>query len=92
MLRSGDSDLEYVDIMQTGLGHMLDNHAPDYLTLDQALEYAFKTSCHDGEPQSFYEAMQCPAQECDLWYKAALDKVQSLCENGKYSSHLGAKQ
>jgi hypothetical protein len=66
MLRDGDSDLEYANIMQTGLGHMLDNHTPDYFTLDQVLEYAFKTSCHDGEPQSFYEAMQCPAQEHNL--------------------------
>jgi hypothetical protein len=84
MLKDGDSDLEYADIMRAGLGRMLDDCTQDHLTLDQALDYAFKTSCHDGEPQSFHEAMQRPAQEHDLWYKAALDEIQSLCKDGTF--------
>jgi hypothetical protein len=75
MLKDGDSNLEYADIMQTSLGHMLDVCTQDHLTPDQALYYVFKTSCHDREPQSFHEAMQFPAQEHDLWYKAALDEI-----------------
>jgi hypothetical protein len=64
----------------------------DYLTIDQAMEYAlssvdsaaFKTSSHDGEPQTYREAMQRPTGEKEEWHKAALYEIQKLIENGTF--------
>jgi hypothetical protein len=47
----------------------------DFLTMDQAwefalqsVEHAFKTASHDGEPSSYHEAMQRTAEERNLWH------------------------
>ena len=92
LLKDGDGndsdELEYADTITAGLAHLLDDEMSDYLTFDQALMYAgadaFKTSTHDGEPGSFHEAMERPSPERDHWYKAALDEIQSLLENGTF--------
>ena len=86
-----DSDLEYADAFETGFHFLPHGQESAYLTLDQAAEYAFdtaehafKTAAHNNEPNTFHEAMKCPKQERDHWYKAALDEIQSLIENGTF--------
>ena len=63
----------------------------EHLSWDQALDFAFssvicalKTSTHDGEPQTYAEAMSRPEEERKNWHKAALDGIQSLVENGTF--------
>lgn len=68
--------------LNAGLQHVL---LDDELSIPQAMELAFKAVSHDGEPQSFAEAMQRPDK--DKWYKAALDEMESLIENGTWD-HL----
>ena len=79
-----DDDLEYADTVQSGLEHILCTEQNDCLTLDEAMEFAFKSVNHSGEPNSFHEAMQCPPGEREKWYKAAADEIQSLIENGTF--------
>jgi hypothetical protein len=80
--------MEYVFATQIDDAAQVD----DYLTLDEALEYAFqtcatanafKTSSHDNEPRTFKEAMQRP-DESAMWYKAAVKEIQALVENGTF--------
>jgi hypothetical protein len=89
--QSDDEELEYADVVQTGMDFVLEGQQFAYLTLDQAAEYAFntseralKTNCHDGEPNSYAEAMTRPEEERKLWHKAALDEIQALIENGTF--------
>jgi len=74
-----------------GLGYLLCDQTTDYLTLDQAVAYAvnsadhaLKTSNHDGEPNSYHEAMQCPPEERAHWHKASQEEIQALIENGTF--------
>jgi hypothetical protein len=75
----------------SGLEYVFCAQRDDYLTFDEAAEYAFgtaefalKASAHEGEPRSFHEAMQRPSKERSCWYKAATDEIQSLIENGTF--------
>ena len=60
------------------------------LHLRDGMEFAFqahqamKASQHDGEPNTFKQAMQSPEPERSQWYKAASDEIQSLVDNGTY--------
>ena len=45
---------------------------------------AMKASQHDGEPNTFKQAMQHPEPERSQWYKAASDEIQSLVDNGTF--------
>ena len=83
-----DGELEYADSVEAGLQYLFSCQEFDYLTLDQAMEYAFtttahafKTTSHDGEPNTYHQAMQRSAEEKAKWHKAALDEIQSLIEN-----------
>ena len=88
---SADSELEYAeDALAAGLGYLFGDQT-DYLTLDQAVAYALtsgdhalKTSNHDGEPNSYHEAMQRPPEERAHWHKAASEEIQALIENGTF--------
>jgi Reverse transcriptase (RNA-dependent DNA polymerase) len=86
-----DDELEYADVVQAGMGFLFEEKEFAYLSWDQALDFAFstseqafKTSCHDGEPNSYAEAMTRPEEERKLWHKAALDELQALIENGTF--------
>jgi len=75
----------------SGLEYVFCAQRDDYLTFDEAAEYAlataefaFKGSTHDGEPRSFHEAMKRPSEESTHWYKAAIDEIQSLIDNGTF--------
>ena len=43
-----------------------------------------KASQHDGEPNTFKQAMQRPEPERSHWYKTASDEIQSLVDNGTF--------
>ena len=75
----------------TGLQYLMHDQAHDFLTMEQALEFALqsvehalKTATHDGEPSTFHEAMQRSPEERKLWHKAAVDEIQSLVDNGTF--------
>ena len=85
------SDQEHADLVMDGLNYLVHDQTHDFLTMDQALEFvfhsaehAFKTAAHDGEPKTFHEAMQRPAEERSLWYKAAMDEIKALMDNGTF--------
>ena len=86
-----EDELEYADAVQAGLTYLVDGQHYAYLTWDEGVDYAFstmesalKTSCHDGEPQSYAEAMALPEEERIKWHKAALDEIQALMDNGTF--------
>jgi hypothetical protein len=86
LLRDSDSELEYADLVKSGVEavYCSQSEQDDYLTLDEALEYALKTATHFGEPNSLREAMQKSPEERASWYKAAVDEIQSLVDNGTF--------
>ena len=78
-----------VALMVDGLNHVYCGETVDYLDYDDALDFAFHSACksqqeHHGEPRTFAEAMQRPAQERLEWQKAAQNEIQSLVENGVF--------
>jgi hypothetical protein len=86
-LEQGESAIEH------GLQYVFTAQCNDYLIFGQAAEVAFsyvctelalKSSSLDNEPCSFYGAMQCPPEERERWYKAAVDKIQTLVDNGTF--------
>ena len=86
-----DHELDHVSVTQAGLDYILAHQHTDYLSWDEALGYAFntsehalKTSNHDGEPETYAEAMSRPEEERKLWHKAALDEIQALIDNGTF--------
>ena len=85
------SEQEHADLVMTGLQYLMHDQTHDFLTMDQAwefalqsVEHAFKTASHDGEPSSYHEAMQRTAEERNLWHKAAVDEIQALVDNGTF--------
>jgi hypothetical protein len=79
------------DAIQAGLEYLINGQMYAFLTMDEAVEYAFdtseiacKTSTHDGEPHTYEEAMRRPEEERKRWHKAALDEIQSLVDNGTF--------
>src|SRR3984957_14950368 len=86
-----DHELDHVSVTQAGLDYILAHQHSDYLSWDEALgyalntsEHALKTSNHDGEPETYAEAMSRPEEERKLWHKAALDEIQALIDNGTF--------
>ena len=79
-----DPELEYADTIHEGLEYVCSAMHYDYLTFDEAAEYALKTSySHEHEPNTLREAMERP-NEGEHWHKAAMDEIQSLIENGTF--------
>jgi transposase InsO family protein len=75
--------------MAAGLDSVYDQY--DYLSFDQLVEElaadhekVFKAAAHSNEPKSFKEAMGRPEPERSQWYKAAVDEIQALVENGTF--------
>jgi hypothetical protein len=92
LLRDNDRGQELAEnVLGSGLEYVFCTQHNDYLTFDEAAEYAFataefalKASVHDGEPRSFHEAMQQAPDQRSHWYKAATDEIQSLIDNGTF--------
>jgi len=83
LLKDDDDQLEYADAVQAGLEYVHSGQHWDYLTFDQAAEYALKTSVsHNDEPRTLSEAMK--RSDGERWYKAALQEIQALIENGTF--------
>ena len=53
-----------------------------YLTLPEALEFAFKAGVHDDSPRSYANAMRRP--DAQKYHEAACDEIQSLLDNGTW--------
>ena len=53
-----------------------------YLTLPEALEYAFKSGSHDDSPRSYAQAMTCT--DAQMYHEATCDEIQSLLDNGTW--------
>ena len=84
LLKDQDSELEYADAIHEGLEYVCSAMHYDYLTFDEAAEYALKTSySHEHEPNTLREAMERP-NEGEHWYRAAMKEIQSLIENGTF--------
>ena len=86
---NSEDELNSAEILHAGLEYLAKEH--EHLSWDQALDFAFssvicalKTSTHDGEPNTYAEAMSRPEEERKKWHKAALDEIQALVENGTF--------
>src|ERR1700754_2397550 len=55
---------------------------PAYLTIPEALDFAFKAGIHDDSPRSYAEAMARP--EAEMYHKSACDEIQTLLDNGTW--------
>ena len=77
-------ELEYADVVQAGWDFLVKGQHYAFLTWDEAMECTFKTVCHDGEPESYDEAMSLPEEERLKWHKAAVDEIQALTDNGTF--------
>ena len=53
-----------------------------YLTLPEALEFAFKAGAHDDSPKSYAAAMKRP--DAQKYHEAACNEIQSLLDNGTW--------
>jgi transposase InsO family protein len=84
LLLNDHADLEHADAIHEGLEYVCSATHYDYLTFDEAAAYALKSSqSHEHEPKTLKEAMQRP-DEAEKWYKAAMEEIQSLIENGTF--------
>src|SRR5271156_4607481 len=86
-----DGHIDQGDCTVEHLQHVYSAQYVDYLTYEQAMDYAFSnmaqafsTSQHDNEPRSFHEAMQRPLDVREKWYKAAEEEIKALVENGTF--------
>ena len=79
--------------MIAGIEHVYSGEHEDFLSYDEALEYAFDSVAqnalkadqeHFGEPRSISEVHKLPKDEQERWLKAAQDEIQSLVENGTF--------
>ena len=82
-----------LDAMIAGIEHVYSGEHEDFLSYDEALEYAFDSVAqnalkadqeHFGEPRSISEVHKLPKDEQERWLKAAQDEIQSLVENGTF--------
>jgi hypothetical protein len=53
-----------------------------YLTLPEALEFAFMAGTHDDSPTSYAESTR--QSDAEKYHKAACDEIQSLLDNGTW--------
>ena len=79
--------------MVAGIEDVYSGQFHDYLSYDEALEFALDSVVehaskasqeHFGEPRSIAEVMQLDSEERTKWLKAATDEIQSLIENGTF--------
>jgi hypothetical protein len=55
------------------------------LCFEEAAEFTLKTSiAHEHEPHTLKEARDHPGDEGEEWYKAAMQEIHSLIENGTF--------
>lgn len=97
---SSDSEDDMIDndpleaaahAFQTGIEYVYDGQYDDYLSYDEALEYAFATAEHafkvsasSSEPRSYSEAMKRPPDERMHWHNAATQEIEALVRNGTF--------
>ena len=79
--------------MIAGIEHVYSGGHEDFLSYDEALEFAFNSVVqhalkadqeHFGEPRSISEVHKLPKEQQERWLKAAQDEIQSLVENGTF--------
>ena len=82
-----------LDAMIAGIEHVYSGGHEDFLSYDEALDFAFNSVVqhalkadqeHFGEPRSISEVHKLPKDEQERWLKAAQDEIQSLVENGTF--------
>src|SRR6201986_1265917 len=59
---------------------------PAYLTIPEALDFAFKAGIHDDSLRTYAEAMGRP--EAEQYHKSACDEIQTLIDNGTWELAL----
>jgi hypothetical protein len=76
---------------RAGLDFVYTGQYDDYLSHEEALQYAFDTSEHASkasssstEPRSYAEAMKRSPEERAQWHNAAVQEIEALVQNGTF--------
>ncbi|TFY71470.1 hypothetical protein EVG20_g1549 [Dentipellis fragilis] len=72
------------DAVAHGVSCVYQHDLEDSLSFSEAMEYAYSTSTHDGEPRTLREALALGGEQAKKWYSAAVEEVQALVENGTF--------
>jgi hypothetical protein len=86
-----DHDEFVAQAFHAGIDFVYSGQYDDYLTIEEALEYAYDTSEHvlkasssSTEPRSYAEAMKRPSEERMQWHNAAVQEIEALVQNGTF--------